>query len=48
MIFDEEYFTNTEDKIPYYTGLPFTDILQNVFRVDLFPGARKFTDQKGY
>ena len=40
--FDEEYFTNNDNKIRYYTGLPNKDVLESVFELVVpFLGARK-------
>ena len=42
--FDEEYFTNNDDKFHYYTGLPNKDVLESVFELVVpFPGARRNT-----
>lgn len=40
--FDQEYFTNDDDKIRYYTGLPNKDILESVFGLVVpFPGTKQ-------
>ena len=40
--FDEEYFTNNDDKICYYTGLPNKEVLESVFELVVpFPGMKK-------
>ena len=42
--FDEEYFTNNDDKICHYTGLPNKEVLESVFKLVIpFSGMKRST-----